>query len=53
MSTQHEALRLADELDRMYDQLDPVDDWRPVVSAAGDFLRLQHAEIERLDRMTA
>lgn len=36
MSTeqQPEALRLADELDRMYDQLDPVDDWRPAISAA-------------------
>ncbi len=39
MSNQHEALRLADELDRMYDQLDPVDDWRPIIDAAGEALR--------------
>ena len=45
MSNQHEALRLADELDRMYDQLDPVDDWRPVIDAAGEALR----QIPRLE----
>lgn len=45
MSDQHEALRLADELGRIYDQLDPLDDWRPVVDAAGEALR----QIPRLE----
>lgn len=36
---QPEALRLADELGRMHDQLDPVDDWRRTLGAARDLLR--------------
>lgn len=48
MNAQPGPIAIADDLDRMYDQLDPVDDWRPAISAAGDELRRQHAEIERL-----
>lgn len=39
MADKHPAEVLADELDRLYDQLDPVDDWRPVISDSGDMLR--------------
>lgn len=39
MSTKHPAEVLADDLDRMWEQLDPVDDWRPVIDASGEMLR--------------
>lgn len=48
MNTQPGPIAIADDLDRMYDQLDPVDDWRPAISAACDELRRQHAKIKRL-----
>lgn len=46
----HEALELADDLDRMFDQLDPVDDWREVVDSSGETIRRQHAWLCRCGR---
>lgn len=39
---------LADALDLMSAQLDPVDDWRPSLDKAATELRRLHAEVERL-----
>lgn len=49
-NTKPEALRLAEELERLLYQLDPVDDWRPHIYDASIELSRQHAEIAHLNR---
>lgn len=49
MSTeQHEALKLADQLDRMTFDLDRNDYWRPTVDMAGHEIRSMHALIVQM-----